>query len=75
MKFTFKELQQIERTVSKMDTIVRTLCDSDSTTVADVRALGYIIQELRTAAGLIANEDNLMKQCGVQRALDLFANL
>ena len=75
MKFTFKELQQIERTVSKLDTIARTLCESESTTVADVRALGYIIQEMRTAAGLIADQDNLLKQCGVQRALNLFANI
>lgn len=75
MKFTFKELQQIERTVSKLDTIARTLCDSDSTTVADVRALGYIIQEMRTAAGLMADQDIQLKQGGVQRALNLFANL
>jgi hypothetical protein len=75
MKFTFKELQQIERTVNKLDTIARTLCDSESTTVADVRALGYIIQEMRTAAGLIADQDNLLKQAGIQRALNLFANI
>jgi hypothetical protein len=75
MKFTFKELQQIEQTVNKLDTIARILCASDSTTVADVRALGYIIQEMRTAAGLMADQDIQLKQGGVQRALNLFANI
>ena len=76
MKFTHKELAQIERTVSKLDTIVRTLSDSESTLVSDVRALGYIIQELRTAAGHMADqEDTLLQQAGLGRALNLFAYL
>jgi len=75
MKFTHKEFAQIERTVSKLDTIARTLCESDSTTVADVRALGYIIQELRTTAGLMADQDGQVQQAGLGRVFQLFANL
>ena len=75
MKFTHKEFAQIESTVSKLDTIVRTLCDCDSTAVADVRALGYIIQELRTTAGLMADSDAYVQQAGLGRVFQLFANL
>ena len=75
MKFTHKELAQIERTVNKLDTVARTLSDSESTLVADVRALGYIVQELRTAAGLMADENIQAQQAGVGRILGLFANL
>ena len=75
MKFTHKEFAQIESTVSKLDTIVRTLCEYESTTVADVRALGYIIQELRTTAGLMADSDAYVQQAGLGRVFQLFANL
>lgn len=75
MKFTHKEFAQIESTVSKLDGIVRTLCESESTTVADVRALGYIVQELRTSAGLMADQDIQVQQAGLGRVLNLFANL
>jgi len=49
MKFTHKELAQIERTVAKFDTIARTLADSESTVVADVRALADATHELCAA--------------------------
>jgi hypothetical protein len=75
MKFTHKELAQIERTVSQFDTIARTLTASDSTTVADARALAYIISELRTTAGLMADQDRQVQQIGVSRMFGLFANL
>jgi hypothetical protein len=75
MKFTHKEFAQIESTVNKLDTIARTLCEYDSTTVADVRALGYIIQELRTTAGLMADQDGQVQQAGLGRVFQLFANL
>jgi hypothetical protein len=75
MKFTHKELAQIERTMSKFDTIARTLAASDSTTVADVRALAYIVAELRTVAGLMADDDRQLQQAGVGRVFGLFANL
>jgi hypothetical protein len=75
MKFTHKELAQIERTVSKFDTIARTLTASDSTTVADARALAYIVAELRTVAGLMADDDRQLQQAGVGRMFGLFANL
>jgi hypothetical protein len=75
MKFTHKEFAQIERTVSQFDTIARTLTASDSTTVADVRALAYIIAELRTTAGLMADDDRQLQQAGLGRIFSLFANL
>ncbi len=75
MKFTHKEFAQIERTVSKLETVARTLLESDSTTIADVRALSYIIQELRTTAGLMADQDSQVQQAGVGRVFNLFANL
>jgi hypothetical protein len=75
MKFTHKELAQIEQTVSKFDTIARTLTASDSATVADVRALAYIIAELRTTAGLMADDDRQLQQAGLGRVFGLFANL
>lgn len=75
MKFTHKELAQIEQTVSKFDTIARTLTASDSTTVADVRALAYIVAELRTTAGLMADDDRQVQQAGLGRVFGLFANL
>lgn len=75
MKFTHKELAQIEQTVSKFDTIARTLLASDSTTVADVRALAYIVAELRATAGLMADNDRQVQQTGVGRVFNLFANL
>ena len=75
MKFTHKELAQIEQTVSKFDTIARTLTASDSTLVADVRALAYIVAELRAIAGLMADNDRQVQQAGVGRVFNLFANL
>jgi hypothetical protein len=75
MKFTHKELAQIERTVAKFDTIARTLADCESTVVADVRALAYIVAELRTTAGLMADDDRQLQQAGVGRVFSLFANL
>lgn len=75
MKFTHKELAQIETTVSKFDTIARTLADYDSTVVADVRALAYIVAELRTTAGLMADDDRQVQQAGIGRIFSLFANL
>ena len=75
MKFTHKELAQIERTVSKFDTIARTLADYDSTVVADVRALAYIVAELRTTAGLMADDDRQVQQIGLSRVFKLFANM
>jgi hypothetical protein len=75
MKFTHKELASIEQTVSNFDTIARTLTASDSTPVADVRALAYIIAELRTTAGLMADDDRQLQQAGLGRVFSLFANL
>jgi hypothetical protein len=75
MKFTHKEFANLEHTVSKFDTIARTLTASDSTTVADVRALAYIVAELRTVAGLMADDDRQVQQAGLGRVFSLFANL
>jgi len=75
MKFTHKEFAQIERTVSKFDTVARVLAESDSTLVADVRALAYIVAELRTVAGLMADDDRQAQQAGLGRVFSLFANL
>ena len=75
MKFTHKELAQIETTVAKFDTIARTLADYDSTVVADVRALAYIVAELRTTAGLMVDNDRQVQQAGIGRVFNLFANL
>lgn len=75
MKFTHKEFKQIENTVNKLETITRTLAAAESTVVADVRALTYIIQELRTTAGLMADDDRNSQQAGVGRIFSLFANL
>jgi hypothetical protein len=75
MKFTHKEFAQIEQTVSKLDTVARTLTASDSTLVADVRALAYIVAELRTTAGLMADQDKSTQQAGLGRVFSLFANL
>ena len=75
MKFTHKELANIEQTVSKLDTVARTLAASDSALVADVRALAYIVAELRTTAGLMADDDRQVQQAGLGRVFSLFANL
>lgn len=75
MKFTANELVQIERTMDKLVTASTALLPRESTDFANVRALSYLVSELRTAAGLMANEDTLLKQAGLQRALDIFANL
>jgi len=75
MKFTHNEFAHIERTVSKFDTIARVMLASDSTVVADVRALAYIVAELRTIAGLMADEDRSTQQAGVGRMFNLFANM
>jgi len=75
MKFTHKELASIERTVSQLDTVARVLTASDSTLVANVRALAYIVQELRTTAGLMADDDRQVQQAGIGRVFNLFANL
>ena len=75
MKFTHKELASIEQTVSKFDTIARTLTASDSTLVADVRALAYIVAELRTPAGPMADQDRPGPQIGGSRMFGPFANL
>jgi hypothetical protein len=75
MKFTHHEFAHIERTISKFDTIARTLLASDSTVVADVRALAYIVAELRTTAGLMADQDRTTQQAGLGRVFNLFANM
>lgn len=75
MKFTHKELASIEQTVSKFDTIARTVAASESTLVADVRALAYIVAELRTTAALMADQDRQVQQAGVSRMFGIFANL
>jgi hypothetical protein len=75
MKFTSKELQQIERTMDKLVTASTALLSRESTDYANVRALSYIIGELRVAAALISVNDGLNQQHGTERVLSLFAEL
>ena len=75
MKFTSKELQQIERTMDKLVTASTALLSRESTDYANVRAMSYIIGELRVAAALISVNDGLNQQHGTERVLNLFAEL
>jgi len=75
MKFTAKELQQVEQTMDKLVISSTALLSRESTDFANVRALSYIVGELRVSAQLMASEDELTKQAGVSRALQLFANI
>jgi hypothetical protein len=75
MKFTHKELASIEQTVGKLATTVGALCDYESTERANMRYLTYIIAELRTTAGLMADQDKSAQQAGLGRVFSLFANL
>jgi len=72
MKFTSKELQQIERTMDKLVTASTALLSRESTDYANVRALSYIIGELRVAAALISMDN---PQGGTERTMSLFADL
>jgi hypothetical protein len=75
MKFTSKELQQIEQTMDKLVTASTALLSRESTDYANVRALSYIIGELRVAAVLISMNDPLAIQGGIERTTSLFADL
>jgi hypothetical protein len=75
MKFTAKELQQIEQTMDKLVTASTALLSRESSDFANVRALSYIVGELRLAAHLMQDEDIQIQQGGLQRALNIFANI
>lgn len=75
MKFTSKELASIEQTMDKLVTASTALMPRESTDFANVRALSYIIGELRTTAWLMAADDCQVQQTGVGRVFGLFANL
>jgi hypothetical protein len=70
MKFTANELQQIEKTMDKLVTASTALLSRESTDFANVRALSYIIGELRVSAGLMGAN----REAAIGRALELFAD-
>jgi hypothetical protein len=75
MKYTAKELASIERTMDKLLTAASAMMPSESTDAHNVKAISFIIGELRLAASLMQSEDLLTQQGGVSRALGIFANI
>ena len=74
MKFTSREFKKIEQTMEKLVTASTALLSRESTDYANVRALSYIIAELRVAACLISANDYMSPQQGTERVLSLFAD-
>ena len=68
MKFTSKELIQIEVTVGKLARTVEALCDYESTERANVRYLSFIIQEMRHCAQIYEHGERI-------NAIDRLGNL
>jgi hypothetical protein len=71
MKFTAKELQSIEATVTKLKTVAYTMWPSESTDYANVRALDYIISEMRLCAQLVASDERTKRVAAYDRLDDL----
>lgn len=71
MRFTAKELQSLEATMSKLKTVAYTMWASESTDSANARAIDYIISEMRACAALVASDDRSQRVAGYDRLDDL----
>jgi hypothetical protein len=67
MRFTAKELQSIEATMSKLENVAHTMWDRSSTDGANARAIAYIISEMRLCASLVASDDRTQRVAGYDR--------
>jgi hypothetical protein len=71
MRFTANELKSIEATMSKLKTVAYTMWPSESTDFANVRALDYIISEMRLCAQMVASDDSTDRVAGYDRLDDM----
>lgn len=67
MKFTHADLLEIEVTMNKLHTMAEALLSRESTDFANVRALSYIVAELRCCAKLAANDERAARLKGFER--------
>ena len=74
MKFTSTEARSIERTMDKLTTVAFTMWERETTDAANARAIGYIIQELRTCADLMKSDDRATRLAAADRMAALITN-
>ena len=67
MRFTHRDLLDIEVTMGKLHTMAEALLPRESTDYANVRALSYIVAELRCCARLAADADRTTRLAGFDR--------
>ena len=67
MRFTHRDLLDIEVTMGKLHTMAEALLPRESTDYANVRALSYIVAELRCCARLAADADRTTRLEGFDR--------
>jgi hypothetical protein len=67
MKFTHKDLLDMEVTMGKLHTVAEALLPRESTDFASVRALSYLVAELRCCARLAASADREIRLQGFDR--------
>ncbi len=71
MRFTAKEMQSIEVTMSKLKAVAYTMWASGSTDAANARAIDFIISEMRACAALVASDDRAQRIAGYDRLDDM----
>jgi hypothetical protein len=67
MRFTANELQSLEATMSKLESVAHTMWDRSSTDGSNARAIAFIISEMRLCAGLVASDDRATRVAGYDR--------
>jgi hypothetical protein len=67
MRFTAKELQSLEATMSKLEAVAHTMWDRSSTDGSNARAIAFIVSEMRLCAGLVASDDRTTRVAGYDR--------
>ena len=67
MKFDHRDLLEIEVTMGKLHTMAEALLSRESTDFANVRALSYLVAELRCCARLAADADRATRLQGFDR--------
>lgn len=75
MRFTHRDMIEIEATMSKLHTMAEAMLPRESTDYANVRALSYIVAELRHCARLASNADRTTRLEGFDRLGDLLVYL
>lgn len=71
MRYTFRDLTEIEQTVEKLDQIARIVWEHDTLDRDNVRQLLYIVAELKAGAACLDRDDMIRSVQGLERASNL----